>query len=47
MTTLKILKNKKYLEIENLLRRIARKLNLNLAELDLYMWSVKTGIVLK
>ncbi len=43
----KILSKKRYLEIENLLRRIAKKLNLSLAELDLYLWYMKTGKVLK
>jgi N-glycosylase/DNA lyase len=37
----------KYLEIEKLLGQIAEKLNLNLAELDLYMWFMETGKVLK
>ncbi len=37
----------KYLEIEELLRKIARKLDMNLAELDLYLWYVETGKVLK
>jgi N-glycosylase/DNA lyase len=43
----KTLSKKRYLEIENLLRRIAKKLNLSLAELDLYLWYMKTGKVLK
>jgi len=37
----------KYLEIENLLREVAGKLNLSLAELDLYLWYMETGKVLK
>lgn len=37
----------RYLEIEDLLRKIARKLNLNLAELDLYLWYIETGKILK
>jgi len=37
----------KYLEIENLLREVADKLNLSLAELDLYLWYMETGKVLK
>ena len=37
----------KYLEIENLLREVADKLNLSLAELDLYLWYMETGRVLK
>ena len=43
----KSMTKKKYLEIENLLRKIGKKLNLNLAELDLYLWYVETGKVLK
>ncbi|MFH1544966.1 MAG: N-glycosylase/DNA lyase [archaeon] len=43
----KTLNKKKYLEIETLLKKIARKSNLNLAELDLYLWSKETGKVLK
>jgi len=38
---------RKYLEIEKLLRHIAEKANLNLAELDLYLWYMETGKVLK
>ncbi|MFW9942845.1 MAG: N-glycosylase/DNA lyase [Candidatus Thorarchaeota archaeon] len=37
----------KYLEIEESLRKIAETLNLNLAELDLYMWYMETGKILK
>ena len=37
----------KYLEIENLLREVADKLNLSLAELDLYLWYMETEKVLK
>ena len=43
----KTLTPKKYLEIEVLLREIARKANLNLAELDLYLWYMETGKILK
>jgi len=43
----KTLTKKKYLEIENLLKKMADKLNLNLAELDLYLWYLETGKVLK
>jgi len=38
---------RRYLEIEKLLKRIAQKANLNLAELDLYLWYMETGKVLK
>ncbi|MBN2602693.1 MAG: N-glycosylase/DNA lyase [Candidatus Thermoplasmatota archaeon] len=37
----------KYFEIENLLRKIAKKTGLTLAELDLYLWYMETGKVLK
>ena len=43
----KTLSKTKYLEIEELLSQIAEKLDLNLAELDLYMWFMETGKVLK
>ena len=38
---------KKYLEIESLLSQIAKKTNLSLGELDLYLWYEETGKVLK
>jgi N-glycosylase/DNA lyase len=38
---------KKYLEIENVLEDLGRKVELNLAELDLYLWYLETGKVLK
>lgn len=38
---------RKYLEIESLLREIAEKTNLSLGELDLYLWYLETGKVLK
>ena len=37
----------RYMEIEQRLREIARKAKLNLAELDLYLWYIETGKVLK
>lgn len=43
----KTLSKNKYLEIENLLKQIAKKSNLNLAELDLYLWYMETGKILK
>jgi N-glycosylase/DNA lyase len=43
----KTLTKGKYLEIEDLLRIIAKKLGMNLAELDLYLWYAETGKVLK
>ena len=43
----KSLTKKKYLEIENTLRKIAKETNLSLAELDLYLWYMETGKILK
>lgn len=41
------LNEKNYLEIEKKLRKAAKKLKMSMAELDLYMWYMKTGKVLK
>jgi len=38
---------KKYLEIEQVLAELGKKTNLNLAELDLYLWYLETGKILK
>ena len=43
----KTITRNRYFEIENLLRKIAEKLGLTLAELDLYLWYLETGKVLK
>jgi N-glycosylase/DNA lyase len=43
----KALTKRKYLEIENTLRDIAKQTNLTLAELDLYLWYIETGKILK
>jgi N-glycosylase/DNA lyase len=43
----KTLNKNNYLEIEQKLKQIAEKANLNLAELDLYLWYMETGKVLK
>ena len=43
----KTLSKVKYLEIEQLLRKLAEKSGLSLAELDLYLWCLETGKVLK
>lgn len=43
----KTLTKKKYLKIEEVLRKIAYKSNLTLAELDLYLWYIETKKVLK
>jgi len=41
------LTRRRYLEIEEKLKELAEKIGLSLAELDLYMWYLKTGQVLK
>ncbi len=41
------LTKRKYLEIESILERIAKKTGLTLGELDLYLWYMETGKVLK
>ena len=41
------LTRRRYLEIEEKLRELAGKVDLSLAELDLYLWYMKTGEVLK
>ena len=43
----KSLTKNKYLEIENILKEISKQLNLSLAELDLYLWYLETGKILK
>jgi N-glycosylase/DNA lyase len=43
----KTITKRKYLEIEGLLKKIARKLNLSLGELDIYLWFAETGKILK
>ena len=43
----KTLTPKKYLEIESLLRELAKKTSLTLAELDFYLWYMETGKILK
>ncbi len=43
----KTLTKKKYLEIENILKKLAKETNLTLAELDLYLWYIETGKILK
>ncbi|MFH1456222.1 MAG: N-glycosylase/DNA lyase [archaeon] len=37
----------KYFEIEKILKTIAKKSNMTLAELDLYLWYMETGKILK
>lgn len=41
------LTRRRYLEIEKKLKDLAKKVNLSLAKLDLYLWYMKTGEVLK
>ena len=43
----KTLNKKNYLEIEEAFKNIAEQANMNFAELDLYMWFIKTGKILK
>ncbi len=43
----KTLTKKQYLRIENTLRTLARNLDISLAELDLYLWFLETGKILK
>jgi N-glycosylase/DNA lyase len=43
----KTLTRKKYLEIENVLQKIAHRVDLTLAKLDLYLWYMETGKILK
>lgn len=43
----KTLTKKRYLEIEQVLEKLGKKVGLNLAELDLYLWYLETGTVLK
>lgn len=43
----KTLTKKIYLEIESLLKEIAAKSGLKLSELDLYLWFIETGKILK
>ncbi|MEM1570026.1 MAG: N-glycosylase/DNA lyase [Candidatus Bathyarchaeia archaeon] len=43
----KTMTKKKYLEIESILRKIAKLSDISLAELDLFLWYLETGKVLK
>lgn len=43
----KTITKKKYIKIENLIKRIAKKLNLKPGILDLYLWYMSTGKILK
>lgn len=44
---LKTMNKKEYLRIEQILKKISDRLKMSQAELDLYMWYIKTGEVLK
>ncbi|MEM2956521.1 MAG: N-glycosylase/DNA lyase [Candidatus Pacearchaeota archaeon] len=44
---IKSLSKKEYLRIEKILKEIAKKTKLNLAQLDLYLWFLETGKILK
>lgn len=41
------LTRRRYLEIERLLRKISEELGISLAELDLYLWYMETGKIVK
>lgn len=43
----KTMTKRKYLEIEELLKEMGMKANLTMAELDLYLWYLETGMILK
>jgi N-glycosylase/DNA lyase len=43
----KTLTPKRYLEIESVLKKLAEQLDMSLGELDLYLWYMETGKVLK
>jgi N-glycosylase/DNA lyase len=43
----KSLTRNNYLEIEKTLKTLAKRVNLNLSELDLYLWYMETGKILK
>jgi len=43
----KTLTRKRYLQIEGKLKEIAKRVGLNMAELDLYLWYMETGKMLK
>jgi N-glycosylase/DNA lyase len=43
----KTMTKRKYMEVENVLRGIAKKAGMSLAELDLYLWYMETGKILK
>jgi thermostable 8-oxoguanine DNA glycosylase len=38
---------KKYIEIEDRLREFSNEIGINMDEMDLALWSYKTGVILK
>ena len=42
-----VLNERRYLEIEEVLRELASELGMSLGELDLYLWYMETGKILK
>lgn len=47
ITKPKTITKTKYLEIEEILKKLGKKVNLNLAELDLYLWFLETKKIYK
>jgi N-glycosylase/DNA lyase len=43
----KTLNEKTYLKIEKIFKKLTKELNMTCSELDLYMWRIKTGTILK
>ncbi len=43
----KVLTPKKYVEIEKIMQKIGKKIGMSQGELDLYVWYIKTGKILK
>jgi len=43
----KVISKKNYMEIESVLKNLSKQLNVTLAELDLYLWYLETGKILK
>ncbi len=43
----KTLTKRRYLEVENILKKVAKEVGIPLGELDLYLWYMETGKVLK
>ncbi|MCH7850567.1 MAG: N-glycosylase/DNA lyase [Nanoarchaeota archaeon] len=43
----KSISSSRYIEIEDILKGLGNKLSMNLAEIDLYLWYIETGNILK